>query len=183
MITVTAAKRGPARRRQVAGWIAVLTSTALSCVWAFWGSIENFHEGWYYPDLWRNLALMAVQYLPWMLIPMTAGLLALWRPWVGVGAHLSLAGGAVWLFGTDSAGFTLIAAPVVALAILYAYGRPAPVCRARRLLAVLPLVTWVVSGAYPGWRVLTRPNTVDTSMRRISGNGVDLVWASSTTAT
>jgi hypothetical protein len=164
--------------KQVVGWLAVASSTALATMWAVWGSIENFHEGWYYRELWRNLALAAVQYLPWMFVPMLAGLVALWRPWLGVAAHLTLAAAAVWRFGMrPPAGFLLIAVPLVALAGLYAYGRPVPVSRARRLLLLIPLAAAVLSGAQPGWRAMTRPATVDPSMREIAGNGVRLVWA------
>ena len=28
------------------GWSAVATSTALTSLWAFWGSIETFHENY-----------------------------------------------------------------------------------------------------------------------------------------
>ena len=166
-----------ARARIFVGWIAVAFSTALSSFWAFWGSIENFHEGWYFRELWRNLGLMAVQYLPWMFIPMVAGLLGLWRPAVGVAAHLALAAVVFWLFDVREVGGFLIGLPVLLLAALYGFGRPMPVRWARRVLIGLPVVTAVASGAYPGWRVLTRPSIVDTSMRRISGNGVNLVWA------
>ena len=123
------------RTRNIAGWTAAAISTFFSALWAFWGSIENFHEGWYYRELWRNFALMFIQYIPWMFIPM------------------------------------------VALAFLYAYGRPTPVSWARRMVLWVPLATAVVCGAYPGWRSITRPSTVDLSMRHIAGNGVDLVWA------
>jgi hypothetical protein len=163
--------------RVMVGWTAVVLSTALSSFWAFWGSIENFHEGWYFRELWRNLALMALQYLPWMFIPMAAGLLALWRPAVGVTAHIALATGVFWLFEVREVGGLLIGVPVFLLAALYGYGRPVPVKWARRALIGVPLITAVISGSYPGWRVFTRPRAVDTSMRHISGNGVDLVWA------
>ncbi len=163
--------------RTIAGWVAVAASTALAGMWAFWGSIENFHEGWYYRELWRNLALMSVQYLPWMFLPMLAGLLALWRPAMGAAVHVLLAGGAFRLFGFRSAGATLLATPLLVLAALYCYGRPVPVRWARRVLVGVPLAIALVAGVRPGWRVLTRPAAVDTSMRRIQGNGVDLLWA------
>lgn len=165
------------RPRRIVGWIGVVLSSALSSFWAFWGSIENFHEGWYYRELWRNVGLMAIQYLPWMFIPMVAGLLGLWRPTLGVLAHVALAIGVFLLFEVGEVGGLLIGVPVLLLAGLYGYGRPVPVTWARRMLIGVPLLTAVVSGAYPGWRVLTRPETVDPSMRHISGNGVDLVWA------
>jgi hypothetical protein len=165
------------RARQIVGWTAVVFSTALASFWAFWGSVENFHEGWYYREWWRNVGLMAVQYLPWMFIPMTAGLIGLWRPAAGVAAHVALAIGVFRLFDIREAGGLLIGLPVLLLAVLYGFGRPRPVKWARRVLIGIPLVTVVASGAYPGWRVLTRPHTVDLSMRRISGNGVNLIWA------
>lgn len=170
----------PSRSRGVVGWVAAATSTAFSCLWAFWGSIENFHEGWFYRQWWRNVALAFVQYLPWMFVPMVAALIALWRRAAGVASHVLLACLAFWLFGVGrSAGVLLIALPMLALAIGYAYGRPVPVEWARRMLVGLPLVTAVASGAYPGWRVLTRPAAVDLSAHRLTGNGVDLVWAPS----
>lgn len=163
---------------RVAGWTAVLLSTALSSVWAFWGAIENFHEGWYFRQWWRNLALAAVQYLPWMFVPMVAALLALWRPWMGVASHLALAAGAVALFGWRwSVGTTWIATPLLGLAVLYGYGRPVPLRWARRVVVLVPLLTAIVSGSYPGWRAISRPAVVDLSMRPIAGNGVELVWA------
>ena len=56
------------KRRQIAGWIAVVFSTAVTSFWAFWGIIENFHEGWYYDSWLSNVGLMLVQYLGPMLI-------------------------------------------------------------------------------------------------------------------
>ena len=169
--------RSSSKGRSVMGWIAVTLSTLLSSFWAFWGSIENFHEGWYFRELWRNLALMAIQYLPWMFIPMVAGLVALWRPPLGVAAHVALAAAVFSLFEIREIGGLMIGIPVLLLAALYGYGRPVPLRWARRTLIGVPLLTAVASGAYPGWRVLTRPRVVDLSMRRIDGNGVNLVWA------
>lgn len=147
-------------------------------MWAFWGSIENFHEGWYYREWWRNVGLAVVQYLPWMFVPMTAAALALWRTWAGVAAHVMLAIGAFQLFGFDlDAGPLLIAMPMLVLAVLYGYGRPRPIVRARRVLVGIPIATALVSGAYPGWRAVTRPVDVDLTMTRLTANGVDLIWA------
>ncbi|MFN2151362.1 MAG: hypothetical protein ACK2T5_07195, partial [Anaerolineales bacterium] len=52
----------------IVGWIAVSISTLVTCFWAFWGIVENFHEGWYAESLLANLGLMFVQYLSPMLI-------------------------------------------------------------------------------------------------------------------
>lgn len=176
MVTYTTRKRGPAL---IAGWLAVMLSTALSSLWAFWGSIESFHEGWYYPELKRNLALTLVHYLPWMFIPMVAGLLALWHRVIGIVVHTALAGCAISMFGWRGAGAVMLAFPIFGVGLLYVLGRPYPVKWARRLLIGVPILTAIVAGAYPGWRALTRPTTPDLSMRQIQGDGVNLTWAPS----
>jgi hypothetical protein len=165
------------RSRVAIGWLAVGVSTFVSAFWAYWGSIENFHEGWYYRELWRNVGLALIQYLPWMFVLMGAGLVALWHRWLGVAAHVALAAVALWFFGAQGSGAPWIAAPLAGLAALYACGRPEPRLWPRRVLVGIPLVTALISGAYPGWRALTRPTAVDLSVHRLTGNGVDLVWA------
>jgi hypothetical protein len=39
----------------VVGWSAVALNLLVACLWAFWGAIENFHEGWHYGHLGLNL--------------------------------------------------------------------------------------------------------------------------------
>ena len=74
------------KRRVVVGWIAVGLSTAITCVWAFWGIIENFHEGWYYESLLSNLGMMFIQYLSPMLIFMGVTLVSIYWSRFGVQA-------------------------------------------------------------------------------------------------
>lgn len=40
------------------GWSAVVLMAAITSLWAFWGIIENFHEGWFYHSFWKNTAMM-----------------------------------------------------------------------------------------------------------------------------
>ena len=54
--------------RQAIGWLAVVLSTFIACFWAFWGIIENFHEGWFYESFFLNVGMMLVQYLSPMII-------------------------------------------------------------------------------------------------------------------
>jgi hypothetical protein len=164
-------------RRWWCGWTAVVISMALSCFWAMWGAIENFHEGWYYREWSRNVGLALAQYLPWMFVPMVAALVGLSRPAAGLAVHLALAVGAVTLFGLDSFGTRFVALPIVLLGILYFYGRPSPVRWARLALVVLPLLTAVVSGAYPAWRVFTRPTLVDGDALHLRRPDLDITWA------
>ncbi|HXY13587.1 MAG TPA: hypothetical protein VEI26_03700 [Terriglobales bacterium] len=166
-----------AKRHQIVGWAAVSISTLVACFWAFWGSIENFHEGWFYTSVWQNISLMFVQYLSPMLIVMVISILALlWRrlalPLLGAFAVV-----AAWLFRGSHAAITLIVIPLLGLGILYHFGRPEPRRWAWRCLIGLPLSTMVVCGAYPGWRAIHRFDDGNYGMRQIQGNGVTLVWA------
>jgi hypothetical protein len=46
-------------------WAAVVLITIVACFWAFWGTMENFHEGRWYPSLFERVGVMFVQYLSW----------------------------------------------------------------------------------------------------------------------
>src|SRR6516165_9135048 len=78
--------------RVVVGWLAVALNLLVCCFWAFWGAIENFHEGWWSPSLWDNLVLMVVQYLSPMLAAVLLGLLGLRWPRLGALAYLLMGG-------------------------------------------------------------------------------------------
>lgn len=65
------------RVRLICGWTAVAGSTGFGCFWAFWGVIENFHEGWYGDSALWNLGLMLVQYLSPMLLFVAMGFVSI----------------------------------------------------------------------------------------------------------
>jgi hypothetical protein len=166
--------------RQIAGWAAVAASTGFACMWAWWGSIENFHEGWYHQTIWRNIGLMLVQYLSPMLIVIVVSAVAFCWPRLALPLMGASAIAAAWYFGRfriSSAAVLLIAIPLVLLGVLYHFGRPQPRKWAWRCLIGLPLVTAVASGAYPGWMAVHRFDDGNYGMRLVEGNGVILVWA------
>ena len=107
-------------KRQFIGWIAVAISTIITCFWAFWGIIENFHEGWYYELLSSNVGLMFAQYLSPMLIFMGVTAISIFWPRFGGSLHLILALFAGWFFQafTNPATLLLIA-PLIGLGALY----------------------------------------------------------------
>jgi hypothetical protein len=169
---------GQNARHKIAGWSAVAISTLITCFWAFWGIIENFHEGWYYESWLSNVGLMLAQYLSPMLIFMAISLVSIFFPHLGGGLHILFAMFAVWFFQafTNPALFLLIA-PLAGLSALYWYGRPEP-RRIAALLAVgLPILTLVISGIEPIIRVAGRVNDGNLQARLVHGNGVNLVWA------
>lgn len=169
----------PTKVSRLIGWIVVVLSTAMASFWAFWGIIENFHEGWYFESIWSNLGLMLVQYLSPMLVFLALGAASIVWHRVGSMLHMGLAVLALWFFGVTQVNVTSIAGPLVVVALAYWFGRPEPRNWALGVLAGVTLITFVVSGAEPVWRVLVigRTNDGNFGARVVEGNGVTLVWA------
>lgn len=166
------------KQKRGLGWIAVSTSILISCIWAAWGIIENFHEGWYYPSLEMNLGLMMAQYLSPMLVFLGLTLLGVYRPRISAAVHLLSAGLAAWFFKTGSpAATTLIMAPLLGLGLLYWFGRLEKVKLASWLAVGLPLFTLVILGIAPAVRVSQRLNDGYLDARLVHGNGTTLIWA------
>ena len=163
---------------QIAGWIAVGLSIIITCFWAFWGIVENFHEGWYYPSLLSNLGLMFAQYLSPMLAFLGVTLVSIFWPRAGAGLHVVLALGVVWFFGgLANATSLLLGLPLIGLGALYGYGRPQPRRLAASLALGLPLLTLVVCGIAPALRVSQRLDDGNLQARLVAGNGPSLFWA------
>jgi hypothetical protein len=165
-------------KRRIVGWIAVALSTVIICVWAFWGIIENFHEGWYYESWLSNVGLMFAQYLSPMLIFLGVTCVSIFWPRVGAGLHGILALVVAWFFGALTHTVTLLLLlPLVGLGALYWLGRPQPRKIAACLAIGLPLLTLIISGIGPALRVSQRLNDGNLQARLVHGNGVDLIWA------
>ena len=165
-------------KRQIVGWIAVGLSTAITCFWAFWGIIENFHEGWYYESLLSNVGLMLVQYLGFMLGFMGVTLVSIRWPRVGAGLHAILALLAAWFFGAyKNTVIFLLLLPLIGIGVLYWFGRPQPRKLALSLAVGLPMLTLILSGIAPVLRVSQRLDDGNLQARLVRGNGVKLIWA------
>jgi len=163
---------------QIVGWIAVGISIAITCFWAFWGIIENFHEGWYYESMLMNMGLMFTQYLSWMLIFMAVTLIAIIWPRLGGGLHWILALLAIWFFQAFSNAATfLIILPLIGLGALYWFSHPQPRKVLASLTVGLPMLTLFLAGIAPAYRVSQRIDDGDLRARVISGNGANLTWA------
>ena len=165
-------------KRQIVGWIAVGLSTAITCFWAYWGIIENFHEGWYYQSPWSNLGLMFVQYLSPMLIFMGVTLVSIDRPRLGGGLHVVSGLVAAWFFqALANAGAFFVIVPLMGLGVLHWFGRARPRRTAVALAVGLPILVLSIAGIEPVLRVSQRVNDGDLQARVVHGNGVNLVWA------
>ena len=165
-------------KRQIAGWFAVSLSIAVTCFWAFWGIIENFHEGWYFASWLSNMGLMFIQYLSPMLIFMGVTLISIFWPRLGGILYVVLALLAIWFFQAFSNAATfLIIVPLIGLGGLFWYGRPQPRKVAAALTAALPMLTLIIAGIEPVVRVSQRMDDGNLQARLVAGNDVNLIWA------
>jgi len=166
------------KKQKIMGWIAVGLSTLITCGWALWGIIENFHEGWYFESMWSNLGMMFVQYLSPMLIFMGVTVISVTWPRVGGGLHGLSALFAIWFFKAFSNAATfLVILPLIGLGVMYWFGRPQPKKLAVSLIVGLPMLTLIISGISPVIRVSQRVNDGNLQARLVQGNGVELTWA------
>jgi len=167
------------RLRISVGWLAVALSTLAACFWAFWGSIENFHEGWYHRSWTMNLAMMLGQYLMLTIVFIGSSLVAIRWPRVGGTIHMIAGLLAAWRFrgAAPLVIYGSITGPLIVMGFAYWFGRPEPRRWAAGVVIGLPLLIALICGAEPAWRVAGRFNDGILSARRLTDNGVDLIWA------
>lgn len=165
------------RKKKIISWTAVLISAFFANAWAFWGFIENFHEGWYFKSFWNNVLMMFGQYL---LMPIAFMLLAFvsikWNK-IGSVLHLLLAFGAYLLFGKMNAGFLFVVLPLITLAILYWFNSLRRKKLAYFLVLGLPLMQIIGIGTCLSIKVYNRYDDGNYETRLIKGNSVELIWA------
>jgi hypothetical protein len=165
-------------KQQIVGGIAVGISTLITSFWAFWGIIENFHEGWYYESWVSNVGLMFAQYLSPMFIFLGVTIISIFWHRLGGGLHVILALLALGFFdGLNNAAVFLIILPLVGMGVMYWFGRPHPRKVLISLAIGLPMLTLVIAGTSPAIRVSQRTDDGDLQARWVHGNGVNLLWA------
>lgn len=173
------------RLRRGLGWAAVGLNLATASLWAFWGAIEAFHEGWWHPALSDNL-LGALRYMTPATIFVAIGSAGVLWPRVGAVVVLAFTAWVWWWWdvpGRISAGGTQAVLGLVMggvggfFAVLWWFGRAVPRRWALRATVGVPLAVAVASGAWPGYLAATRVNDGDFGEREVAGNGVVLRWA------
>ncbi len=171
-----------AQKKAVAGWIGwvgVAITVVISSLWAYWGAIENFHEGWYSSSMWENLFMLLFQYLLFTIVFVTLAAVALrWRR-IGLALHIATAGFSYWFFSGASFSVVglMIVIPIIALGLLYYFGEPRPKKWAYRIIIIIPLLIILAFSLPNAIRVSQRMNDRDFGVRVVEGNGVVLAWA------
>lgn len=155
------------------GLAAVIISIGAMMFWAFWGIIENFHEGWYSESLIENISLMFIQYLSPLFIIMTLSLVAIWREVIG-GSIFIVAAIVIWLFTRN----TELSVPIGIIGILFIIGRVRSKKPAFIAAIVLPMVVLIGFAVEPAIRVSERIGGLVTDSVYINQNSINIVWAS-----
>ncbi|MDD3972984.1 MAG: DUF1566 domain-containing protein [Clostridia bacterium] len=167
------------KRRNIVGWIGVAITTIFSSIWAYWGSIENFHEGWYSVSIWENLFMLLFQYLLFTVIFVLLGVITLKWKIAGLVLHILLAGFCIWFF--SGASFLviglMIVIPIIGLGLLYFFGKPEPKKWAYRSLIFIPLIIIIAVFIPMSIKVSKRINDYDFGVRIVEGNEITLIWA------
>jgi hypothetical protein len=153
-------------------------------LWAFFGSFESFHEGWYFQSLGQNLVCTA-KYLTLMLIFLVLSVIPLRWPRVGGSLYeLFVIGFCIWIYMTRTVlnvsvvlGLLPVTLPPLLLGILFWVGRPTRVSLAYKISILLPLVVAVGFGIEPVTRIAGRIDDGNRGLRIVEGNGVKLIWA------
>jgi len=161
------------------GWIGVGISLIFSSLWAYWGAMENFHEGWYSHSVWENLFMLFFQYLLFTIVFVLLAVISLRWKRIGFALHIFIAGASIWFF--SGASFSVLAGmivlPILALGLLYYFGEPQPKKWAYRLLVFVPLIIILAISIPQGIKVSQRVDDQDFGARLVEGNGLTLVWA------
>lgn len=165
------------RTAPLLGWTAVSVSVLFTSLWAFWGIIENFHEGWYSYSLWNNLALMIGQYLIAMFVFLGFGLISIKWPRIGGAVHILFGCSLPVWFIRNNTGALFLSLPMIALGLLNWFGRPEPKAWAYRAMLLIPLAVLISFGAEPAWRVSGRIDDGNLGARTIDAEGVALQFA------
>jgi hypothetical protein len=163
--------------RNTLGWLAVVLAASFASFWGFWGSIENFHEGWFYESFWMNLGLAFFQYWIWSITFSVLGVLSLRWPKVGAAIFVAAAILVPSIGIRTSAAIVIFAVPLAIMGLLWWFGRPTPKKWAYLVVVVIPLLVLVGFSVEPAIRVAGRYDDGNTRARVIEGNGVKLLWA------
>ncbi len=167
------------QKSQYLGWFAVSMTLTICGLWTYWGTIENFHEGWYSKSLFENLFMFIFQYLSVTIVFILLALIALRWKKIGIISHVIFAGFAIGFF--FNAHFVvlwlMIVFPILGLGLLYYFGTPKPLVLARYLIVGIPLLILVIISIPYGIKISNRLNDEDRGLILIETNSITLAWA------
>jgi len=166
------------KRRLILGWAAVSIVMVIASLWAYWGGIENFHEGWYSKNLWENIFVMLVQYWLFTIVFIAIGIIGIRFPKASLFLCIAIGIAAIiFFFGASfSVLWIMILFPLLGIGLLFFFGRPEPKKVAYAII-LLPLAILAVTSILGTVRVSQRVDDSNYGMRKVETENVCLLWA------
>ncbi len=158
--------------RKIFGIVAFCIALVAIGLWAYWGVIETFHEGWYFISLRDNLLNMVGQYMSPMLTLIILSVISIYNPKIG-GLIFLLTGITVSILVQN----LMLIIPFFLLALLFWFSDFKNKWYFIITIIVTPVLIILVFGIEPLIRVSNRYSDNDYTARVIKGNNVELTWA------
>jgi len=167
------------KRHLILGWTAVSIVLIIASLWAYWGGIENFHEGWYSESIWDNLFMALVQYWLFPFVFVIIGLIGVAFPKASLPICIILGIAAALIFSGAhfSVVWLMMVIPLTGIGLLFFFGRARPKKVAYILIAGIPILIIVATSIIGLVRISKRVNDGDFGMRKVETAGVCLIWA------
>lgn len=165
--------------KRILGWAGVSASLVFSSLWAYWGAMENFHEGWYSASISENLFMLVFQYLLITIIFVLLAVIALRFKKIGLMLHGLVAAFCIWFFSGANILVLgpMIVVPIIGLGLMYFFGEPEPKKWAYRLIVAIPLIIILAISVPQAIKVSQRVNDGDFGIRIVEGQMFTLAWA------
>ena len=166
--------------------VTIIFILFLSGFWSFWGIIENFHEGWYFISIWKNIFLMFIQYLSITIILTILALISIkWHKIGGILWMFGWLGFSYFIFFGGNIPFTFgrlliwlpVTIPLVLIGLSFYFYEIKNKKTAYILIISIPLLIIFTLGIPNLLRVNKRYNDHNFRLRIVKGNRVKLAWA------
>ncbi|MBW2975117.1 DUF1566 domain-containing protein [Candidatus Woesearchaeota archaeon] len=164
-------------KKAVIGWIAVAITLLIASLWAWWGILENFHEGWYSASLLENLLMLFIQYLSFSIVFIILAIISIYYKKVGAALFIALALFSVFFFNMDMTVILFILPFLLMLGAGFYFGKINNKKLAIYLIIGIPVLIILGFGIPNLLKVGQRANDNNFGLRVIEGNGIALTWA------
>lgn len=158
--------------KKTLGWLFLVILSGIISFWAFWGIVESFYEGWYNKSFIANLWLTISRYLLPVWILLLPSILAIYYKKIGTIVFATL-GVSISLYFTQWFFFI----PLFVIAALSWFSQLPSKTLCVLIILGAPLITLVISGFQPAYRVATRFDGDISKPFKTMTNGQQLTWA------
>ncbi|MDD3520919.1 MAG: DUF1566 domain-containing protein [Actinomycetota bacterium] len=167
------------KRELILGWIAVSIVTIIASLWAYWGGIENFHEGWYSKNLWENIFMMIVQYWLFPMVFIIIGIIGIRFPKAALFLCIAIGIAAgIFFFGAHfTVLWIMILFPLIGIGLLFFFGKAGPKKAAYSIVISIPVMILLATSIFGMIRVSQRIDDKNYGIRKVENENICLLLA------